>query len=219
MPEGACIDVPINVKYPISWEYWIESIEDKVESLSGVWDLSMFGTEKFSIKQLYLNEISSDIEVKVPEFLNVYVKRDEGTYQLQLLLSMEQYRERYNNQTVNGLRARILDSALAYPASRLDEVDHVLVVKVKEVTRFIKSLKGKPKYVKPPVQRPHTKNNDKQSDNKAKTQARNANWQREAIKLKGVNRNKSMRWVSIQISKLPISEGKSPETIRRNIKI
>jgi len=149
IPEGAYANVPINAKYPISRECWVESIENKVESLSGVWDLPMIGTEKFSIMQLYQQEISSNIEVKVPETMSVYVKGAEETYQLQLLLTMEQYRELHSNLTVNGLKPKIADSALAYPASRLDEMDHVLVVKVKEVTRFIQSLEDTPREAKP----------------------------------------------------------------------
>jgi hypothetical protein len=156
MPEGAYFNVPINAEHQISREYWIENIEDKIESLSGVWDLSMIGTAKFSIKQLYLQEISSDIKVKLPEVMSVYVKDAEETYQLQLLLTKEEYRKRYNNLTVNGLRPRILDSALAYPASRLDELDHVLVMKVKEVTRFIQSLEDVPQEEKPLMSKERT---------------------------------------------------------------
>jgi hypothetical protein len=74
IPEGGYFNVPINAKHPISRDCWVENIEEQVVSLSGVWDLSMIGTEKFSIKQLYQQEISSDIEVKVPEALSVYVK-------------------------------------------------------------------------------------------------------------------------------------------------
>jgi hypothetical protein len=92
LPKGTYANVPVNAKYPISRECWLESIENKVVSLSEVWDLSMIGTEKFSIKQLYQQEISSDIEVKIPEAMRVYVKGAKEIYELQLLLTMEQYR-------------------------------------------------------------------------------------------------------------------------------
>ncbi|MCD9542890.1 hypothetical protein GLP22_17020 [Photobacterium carnosum] len=219
MPEGAYVNVPINAKYPISKEYWVESIEKKVESLSGVWDLSMIGTEKFSIKQLYQQEISSDIEVKVPEAMSVYVKRAEETYQLQLLLTMDQYRDQHNNLTVNGLKPRILDSALAYPASRLDELDHVLVVKEKEVIRLIQSLGDSQQETKPPAQKTYTKNSDKQRYNKRITQDRYAAWQKQANKFKKLHPNKPKTWIAEQVAKLPIAEGKSADTIRKNIKI
>jgi hypothetical protein len=147
--EGAYVNVPINAQYPISRNLWVKRIEEQVFSLVGVWDLAMVGTEKYRLKQLYQQEISSDIEVKVPDALNVYVKGAEDTYQLQLLLTMEEYRLKHNNLTVDGMKPRILNSALAYPANRLDEVDHDLVMKVKEVTRFIKSLEDTPEEVKP----------------------------------------------------------------------
>jgi hypothetical protein len=149
LPKGTYANVPVNAKYPISRECWLESIENKVVSLSEVWDLSMIGTEKFSIKQLYQQEISSDIRVKIPEAMSIYVKGAKGIYELQLLLTMEQYREQHNTPLVNGMRTKILDSALAYPASRLDELDHDLVVKVKEITRFIQSLEDAPQEDKP----------------------------------------------------------------------
>ena len=97
----------------------------------------------------FQKEISSDIEVKIPEAMSVYVKGVKGIYELQLLLTMEQYREQHNTPLVNGMRTKILDSALAYPASRLDELDHDLVVKVKEITRFIQSLEDTPQEDKP----------------------------------------------------------------------
>lgn len=153
--EGEYINAPINAKYPISKDYWLESIEDKVVSLSGVWDLSMLGAEKFTIKQLYQQEVSSGVEVKMPEVMSVFVKGVDETYQLQLLLTMAQFRERHKEQSeIEGagekkLMPRITESARAYPASRLDELDYDLVVKVKEITRFIQSLEDAPQEAKP----------------------------------------------------------------------
>ncbi len=149
MPEGGHFNVPINAQQQISRNLWVESIDSQVVSLSGVWDLSMIGTEIFSIKQLYQQEISSNTEVKIPEAMSVYVKGAKESYELQLLLTMEQYREQHNTPLVNGMRSKILDCALAYPASRLDELDHELVVKVKEITRFIQSLEETPQEEKP----------------------------------------------------------------------
>lgn len=212
-------EVPINALHPISKDLWVESIEKQVVSLSGVYDLSMIGTEKFNIKQLYLQEISSDIEVKVPTAMGVYVKGEGETYQLQLFLTMNQYREQHNNLTVNGLKPRILDSALAYPANRLDEFDYVLVVKEKEVTKLIRALGGGRQEVQLSTETPNTINNIKQTFNKAKTQAKYLAFQREATKLKKKHPNKPKTWIAVQIAKLPIADGNSAETIRRNIKI
>lgn len=219
MPKGGHFNVPTNVLHQITNELWVENIEKQVVSLSGIYDLSMIGTEKFYLKQLYLHETSSDIEVKVPDAMSVYVKGVEETYQLQLLLTMEQYRVQHNNLTVNGLKPRILDSALAYPANRLDELDHILVVKEKEVTRLIKSLGGPCQEVKLSVETPNTKNNVKQAYNKGKTQEKYLVWQRKATKLKKEHPNKPKTWIAAYIAKLPIADGKSAETIRKNIKI
>lgn len=219
MHEGSFFNVPVNAIYPLSREFWIESIEDKVESLSGVWDLAMIGTETFSIQQLYQQEISSGIEVKIPETMSVYVKGTEETYQLQLLLTMETYRELHKSLTVNGLKPKIADSALAYPASRLDEMDYALVVKLKEVAKFIQLLEGTQQEVKSSGQKRYTKNNDKQTDNKAKTQAKYDVWQKQAKKLRKKHPSKPKTWIAAQIAKLPIAEGKSADTIRKNIKI
>jgi hypothetical protein len=217
LPKGTYANVPVNAKYPISRECWLESIENKVVSLSEVWDLSMIGTEKFSIKQLYQQEIASNIEVEIPEAMGVYVKGSMGIYELQLLLTMEQYREQNNTPLVNGMRPKILDSALAYPASRLDKMVHTLVVKVKEVTRFIQLLEDTLQEVKPPAQTAYKKNTDKLEQRKAKTQVRYQRWQDEADKIQEDNPSKSETWVAGKIAKMPIAEGRSSDRIRKMI--
>jgi hypothetical protein len=219
LPKGTYANVPINAKYPISRECWLESIDNKVVSLSEVWDLSMIGTEKLSIKQLYQQEISSDIEVKIPKDMSVYVKGAKGIYELQLLVTMEQYREQHNIPLVNGMRSKILDCALAYPARRLDELDHDLVVKVEEITRFIQLLEDTLQEVKPPAQTAYKKNTDKLEQRKAKTQAKYKKWQDEADKIKEENPSMSGTWIANKIAKMPIAEGKSSDRIRKIINI
>ena len=53
---------------------------------------------------------------------------------------------------------------------------------------------------------------------KSKTQTRNENWNKEYQRLKRANSNKSDTWISQQIAKLPIADGKDSETIRKNMK-
>ena len=53
---------------------------------------------------------------------------------------------------------------------------------------------------------------------KSKTQSRNENWNKEYQRLKRANSNKSDTWISQQIAKLPIADGKDSETIRKNMK-
>jgi hypothetical protein len=59
---------------------------------------------------------------------------------------------------------------------------------------------------------------DKREARKRKTEARYEDWQEEYRKLKKANPGKSDTWCSLQIAKMPISDGKSAERIRRMMK-
>ncbi|MGE4348685.1 MAG: hypothetical protein AB7D28_02835 [Candidatus Berkiella sp.] len=64
----------------------------------------------------------------------------------------------------------------------------------------------------------YTAHSDKQQDRKWATQAMYADWQDQYKKLKREHPTKSDLWISRQISKMAIGKGKSPETIRKNMK-
>lgn len=49
------------------------------------------------------------------------------------------------------------------------------------------------------------------------TQAMYADWHDEYLRLKKKHPNKSNSWISQQIAKLPIAQGKDSETIRKNM--
>ncbi|MFQ3194717.1 MAG: hypothetical protein ACI9N3_001545 [Colwellia sp.] len=83
----------------------------------------------------------------------------------------------------------------------LDKIDHALNLK----------QSPQPKAYKPNV--------DKKEQRKANTQAMQQDWQEQAMKLKKKNPTKSKTWLSQQIAKMPLAQGKSSETIRRNINI
>ena len=53
---------------------------------------------------------------------------------------------------------------------------------------------------------------------KSKTQTRNEGWKKEYQKFMKNNPDKSDSWISIQIEKMPIADGKNRETIRKNMK-
>ncbi|MBQ4890596.1 hypothetical protein J8L86_12115 [Shewanella sp. MMG014] len=97
----------------------------------------------------------------------------------------------------------------------LKKPSYQIVIKTQELDRFIQSLGGTPKEVAPLTEKVYTKNNY----NKAQTQAKYSKWQRQAIKLKKSHPSHSKTWIAAQIAKLPIAEGKSADTIRKNIKI
>lgn len=65
----------------------------------------------------------------------------------------------------------------------------------------------------------YTPNVDKNEQRKAKTQAMYQDWQDQASKLKSKHPTKSKTWISQQITKMEISQGKNSETIRKNIQI
>lgn len=62
-------------------------------------------------------------------------------------------------------------------------------------------------------------NTDKKELRKSNTLAMHEDWQEQAVKLKKKNPTKSKTWLSQKIAKLPIAQGRSSETIRRNINI
>ncbi|MEG0279482.1 MAG: hypothetical protein RR510_07845 [Morganella sp. (in: enterobacteria)] len=101
----------------------------------------------------------------------------------------------------------------------LEEYNHQLVIKKKELDRLIKTLKNILQEPKLSSQDNNNKINYKQIYNKSKTQDKYLGWQKQAVKLKKKHPNKNKSWIATEIAKLPIAEGKSAETIRKNIKI
>lgn len=101
----------------------------------------------------------------------------------------------------------------------LEEHNHQLVIKTEELDRLIQTLKNVPQESKLSGQNNKPKENYKQIYNKSKTQDKYSVWQKQATKLKKKHPNKTKSWIATEIAKLPIAEGKSVETIRKNIKI
>lgn len=61
-------------------------------------------------------------------------------------------------------------------------------------------------------------NSDKRALRKLQTQAQYTDWQDEYLRLSKKYSNKSDTWIAHKIAKLPMGQGKSPETIRKNMK-
>lgn len=70
-----------------------------------------------------------------------------------------------------------------------------------------------------PPAKTYRANTDKKEQRKANTQAMYQDWQEQAIKLKTLHPTKSKTWIAQKIVKMPMAQGKSAETIRRNINI
>jgi hypothetical protein len=69
------------------------------------------------------------------------------------------------------------------------------------------------------VVKTYTPNINKKEQRKANTQAMYQDWQDQANQLKTKQPTKSKKWISQQIAKMPIAQGKSSETVRKNIQI
>ena len=161
-PEGKSFRVPINAKYPISREYWLKSIEPELLMIKGLWDLPMIGDEKLTIEHLYQQE-TSGISIKEEPHKGVFIQRENTYFQLYNSFGNEPEAKAELNDTVdtssecdsdvysnlnevNSFRPKTDHS---YPLSTLSMQDAILVVKMKEVTRFIQSFEETPAKVKP----------------------------------------------------------------------
>jgi hypothetical protein len=83
----------------------------------------------------------------------------------------------------------------------LDKIDHAVNLKQSSPSKTYKP------------------NVDKNEQRKANTKAMHQDWQERAVIIKKKNTTKSKTWIAQQVAKLPIAQGKSIETIRRNINI
>ncbi|SMY18206.1 hypothetical protein [Photobacterium aquimaris] len=141
-------------------------------------------------------------------------------YDFDTLISLLTSSERDHLTAIIDLMSISLPTCKIYKnCLTIEDYSHQIVIKRQELERFIQLLGEKKQEVKPTVQKAYTKNNDKQTYNKAKTQAKYLRWQKHAIKLKKKHPNKTKSWIAAEIAKLPIAEGKSTDTIRKNIKI
>ncbi len=148
-PEDKCFRVPFNAKYPISKEYWLKSKEPKLFMIKGLWDLPLIGDEKLTIEQLYQQK-TSGLSIKEEPIKGVFVQRGNSYFQL--------YNNEYENEdelnytsecNLNEPSFSRPKTDHSYPMSLLSKQNTVLVIRMKEVTRFIQSLEEQPLEEKP----------------------------------------------------------------------
>jgi hypothetical protein len=172
-----------------------------------------------------INEIQDDIA----SGLEFWADQRDLTVD-QFMSFVEDYWEELSEDEIQALDffsylANLPDDSLKFfeDSRSLEENDVQLVIKASEISRLLRSLDAgsgiAPQEVKQLARKVYTRNNDKQMSNKAKTQAKYLAWQKKAIELKKKHPNKSKTWIADQIAKSPISEGKSADTIRKNMKI
>ncbi|WP_335923899.1 hypothetical protein [Shewanella indica] len=149
-PKGKCFRVPVNASRPISQGYWVQQIEPDITVLKGVWDLAMKGAERADISNRYQQEVSG-VLVKIPFEVGHYVEKGDTAYELHVKgkpLADSEYDAtsevadmvEVDDQTDELRLRRPRRLPTFYPATNLDELDAVLVVRTAEVTRFIQSL-------------------------------------------------------------------------------
>lgn len=168
--------VPTNYEIRVSEDDWI-ALDKPVVSIEGVWDVVMFGGGKLDIEHNY-QQLTSGLEVTLVAIDGAFVQQGDAVCQLQVSFDdneyqkgskaqekeMESYiainhvsendakelrekfkvdREKYLKERINKPREDDY-----YPAGGLPE-NSTLVVRTKEVTRFIQSLEDNSKPEKP----------------------------------------------------------------------
>jgi hypothetical protein len=154
------------------------SFDDKVSSIHGVWDLTMLGSEAIDI-EFYYQQMTSGLEVTLVGLEGVFLEKDGIVASLQTdyddneyqqgskaaKQKLEQYiasneltddeikrlRDEYQEERKKflGVKREFERVPTYFPSGGLDKHDYVLVVKTKEITRFIQSLEETPPEAKP----------------------------------------------------------------------
>jgi len=169
--------MPANYETYVSDDLWV-SLNSKVVSIRGLWDLTMIGSEALDIEHYYQQE-TSGLEVTLTCLEGTCLRQGDVICQLQSDFDDNEYQqgskaakqklEQYitSNKLTDDEIKKLRDEYQAerkkylggkreyervpsyYPSGGLDEHDYVLVIKTNEVTRFIQSLEDTPKKEKP----------------------------------------------------------------------
>jgi len=169
--------VPANHETHVSEDDWT-SLDSKITSISGLWDLTMIGSEALDIEHYYQQE-TSGLEVTLTCLEGTCLRQGDVICQLQTDFDNNEYTtgskaakqklEQYIisnkltadetkklNDEYQAQREKFLGGKREYerernyfPSGGLDEHDYVLVIKTNEVTRFIQSLEDTPQEAKP----------------------------------------------------------------------
>jgi hypothetical protein len=166
---------PINGEIQVSEDSWV-SLDSKVVSITGVWDLSMVGSEALDIARYHQQE-TSGVELSSSYSRGTFLHQGDVVCQLQSFFYDNKYNEdskveqQQFEQYISSNKLTDADSqelrdefkfknrfrlsddfecAITYqPSESLDAHDYCLVIKKKEVNRFIQSLEDTPQEVKP----------------------------------------------------------------------
>jgi hypothetical protein len=174
---GEKLDEPyyrrVNQEIYVSEDHWI-GLNSDVVFIKGLWDLTMIGAEALDIEHYY-QQVISGMEVRLICLEGVCLSQGDTVCQLQTYLTIpgskanKEKLEKYisnndlSDDEVDRVRSEYEVARKKYlagkiesereptyfPSASLDDYDHVLVVKTKELTRFIQSLEDTPPESKP----------------------------------------------------------------------
>jgi len=160
--------VPKNCELNVYEDDWI-SLDTKVISIQGVWDLPMIGNEKLDIEHFY-QQHTSGLEVTLTGINGAFVEKDEVICQLQTSYEKNEYQpgskankkillehiaanklskteakellDKYSNDREKYLENRRNKPSEEdyYPSGGLDEHDYILVVRSSELANFVQSI-------------------------------------------------------------------------------
>jgi hypothetical protein len=171
------ISLPLNNEVQCSEDEWV-ALDKNVVSIRGLWDLTMIGSEAIDI-EFYYHQETSGLEVDLTCLEGTLLRQGDVICQLQSDFDDNEYQQgskaakqhleqyitskKLTDDETKKLRVeyeaerkeflggkREFERVPSYyPSGGLDEHDYVLVVKTKEVTRFIQSLEETPPEAKP----------------------------------------------------------------------
>ena len=169
--------MPTNHELHVSGDDWI-SLERKVVSISGVWELTMLGSEMLDIEHNY-QQATSGLEVTLVSLEGVFMEQgdviahlqtdyDDNEYQSgskaakgrldrhifnnkfskEKVLELQEKYEKDRKEFIDGRKDKPKENNY-FPSGGLDEHDYALVVRTTEITRFIQSLEDTAQDEKP----------------------------------------------------------------------
>jgi hypothetical protein len=171
------ISLPLNNEVQCSEDEWV-ALDKNVVSIRGLWDLTMIGSEAIDI-EFYYHQETSGLEVDLTCLEGTLLRQGDVICQLQSDFDDNEYQQgskaakqhleqyitskKLTDDETKKLRVKYEAERKEflggkrefervpsyYPSGGLDEHDYVLVVKTKEVTRFIQSLEETPPEAKP----------------------------------------------------------------------
>jgi len=175
-PEVRAVYHPKGAGGCISGNYRVKTVEDELFQITGLWDLTMLGSERFDIEHRYHQE-TSGICVKEAFSSGVYLQQGDTLCQLYTSISPRPGSKEQSTSKKREIKRGLLTLASPYINNRpkisepngsnnsehdqsvydtinyyavgLDEEENVLVIRTAEVTRFIQSLEDTPQEAKP----------------------------------------------------------------------